>query len=49
MRNYKEILPWEVAKNFTFFDLMDLTVCDFCQMPAGVRCGQKLNGSFTGT
>ena len=29
MRNYKEILPWEVAKIFSFFDLMDLTIWDF--------------------
>mgnify|MGYP006165945095 FL=1 len=29
MRNYKEILPWEVANFFSFFDLMDLTIWDF--------------------
>ena len=49
MRNYNEILPWEVALKFSFFDLMDLTILDFWQMPAGVRWGQKLNGSSTGT
>ena len=36
---------------FLFFDLMDLTIWDFWQTPAGVRWGQKLNGSstYTGT
>ena len=29
MRNYKEILPWEVANFFSFLDLMDLTIWDF--------------------
>ena len=29
MRNYKEILPSEVAQNFSFFDLMELTIRDF--------------------
>ena len=28
MRNYKEILLSEVAKFFSFFDLMDLTIWD---------------------
>ena len=31
MRSYKEILPSEVAQNFSFFDLMDLTIWDFWQ------------------
>ena len=34
---------------FSFFDLMDLKIWDFWQMPAWVRWGQKLNGSSTGT
>ena len=29
MRNYNEILPWEVALKFSFFDPMDLTILDF--------------------
>ena len=49
MGNYKEILLSEVAWIFLFFDLMDLTICNFWQTPAGVRWGQKLNGSSTGT
>ena len=49
LRNYKEIIPWEVAWKFSFFDLMDLTIWDFWQTPAGVLWGQKLNGSSIGT
>ena len=49
MRNYIEILPWEVALKFSFFDLMDLTILDFWQTPTGVQWGQKLIGSSTGT
>ena len=49
MRNYKEILPSEVAWIFLFFNLMDLTIWDFWQTPIGVRWGQKLNGTPTGT
>ena len=34
---------------FLFFYLMALTIWNFWQTPAGVRWGQKLNGSSTGT